>query len=120
MLKQYVQRLYNMIYSRGHIEIELLDFNKLSDRQGSLEGRLTFVDGSMLDFDETFLVRNRRITKLRYTYHYQDESGALIFRYDNAPHFPNLPTYPNHKHVESGVEPAQAPDLGDVLREIDA
>ena len=119
MVKRYFQRLYNMIHSRGHVEIELLDFDELSDRQGSVEGRLAFVDGSVLVFDEVFLLRNRQIAKLRYAYHYQDDAGQLIFRYDNAPHFPNLPTYPDHKHVGPRVEPTLAPDLGDVLREID-
>ncbi|MFQ5612729.1 MAG: hypothetical protein ACE5H9_11415 [Anaerolineae bacterium] len=30
-----------------------------------------------------------------------------------------MPTYPHHKHISSNVEPAEPPDLGEVLREID-
>ncbi len=41
------------------------------------------------------------------------------FRYDNAPHFPDLPGFPDHKHTPQGVEPAEPPDLSDVLREVD-
>jgi hypothetical protein len=43
----------------------------------------------------------------------------VIFRYDNAPHYPHIFTYPHHKHVGSAVEPAQVPDFSDVLREIE-
>jgi hypothetical protein len=28
--------------------------------------------------------------------------GHLIIRWDNAPHFPDLPTFPHHKHLASG------------------
>ena len=119
MLKSYLYRLYDTIVSRGYVEIKLLVFDDLAGRQGSIEGRLTFFDGSLLDFDEVLLLRNKQIVKLRYAYHYQDESGGLIFRYDNAPHYPNILTYPHHKHVGSVVEPAQVPDLSDVLREIE-
>lgn len=56
----------------------------------------------------------------RYAYHYQNVSSEVIFRYDNAPHYPNLPTHPHHKHVGStAVEPSPVPDLSEVLREIE-
>ena len=38
---------------------------------------------------------------------------------ENAPHYPDILTYPHHKHIGSAVEPAQAPDLSEVLREIE-
>jgi hypothetical protein len=63
----------------------------------------------------------RRVVKWRYSYHYQDSEGKLIFRHDNAPHHPEIETHPHHKHVGSddNVIASQPPDLGDVLREID-
>jgi len=45
----------------------------------------------------------------------------MIFRYDNAPHFPDIPTAPHHKHIgENDVVAANAPDLESVLKEIEA
>lgn len=111
MLNSYLYRLYDTVVSRGYIEVEQLVFDNRSNRRGSIRGRLNFHDGSMLDFGEVLMYRNKQIEKLRYTYHYQDASGKTIFRYDNAPHYPNLPTYPHHKHAGSAIEPAQAPDL---------
>jgi hypothetical protein len=119
MLKRYLHRLYDTIVSRGYIEVEHLAFDELTDRQGIVEGRLRFHDGSLLDFDEVVLLRDEQIVKLRYAYHYQNQSGEMIFRYDNAPHYPNIPTYPHHKHVGSDVEAAQVPDLSEVLRQIE-
>ena len=43
----------------------------------------------------------------------------IKFTYDNAAHHPKVATHPDHKHTPAGVEPASAPDLTDVLREID-
>jgi hypothetical protein len=119
MVKRYLHRLYDTIISRGYVEIERLDFDELPGRQGIIEGRLKFHDGSLLDFDEVILLRHKQLVKLRYAYHYQNEAGEVIFRYDNAPHHPNILTYPHHKHVGSAVEPVQAPDLSEVLREIE-
>ena len=84
-----------------------------------IEGWLKFHNGSLLEFDEVIIFRNDQIVKLRYAYHYQNEAGEVIFRYDNAPHHPHILTYPHHKHVSTTVEPAQAPDLSDVLHEIE-
>jgi len=119
MLNRYLHRLYNTIISRGYVEIERLGFDELPESQGIIEGRLKFHDGSLLDFDEVIIFRNQQIVKLRYAYHYQNESGEVIFRYDNTPHYPNIFTYPHHKHVGSVVESAQIPDLSEILREIE-
>jgi hypothetical protein len=119
MLNRYLHRLYDTIISRGHVEVERLDFDELPGRQGIIEGRLRFHDGSLLDFDEVVLLRNEQIVKLRYAYHYQNKSREAIFRYDNAPHHSSIITFPHHKHVGSDVEPAQVPDLSEVLREIE-
>lgn len=119
MVNRHLQRLYNTIHSRGYIQIDQLVFNNLSNQQGTIRGQLRFFDGSILDFGEVVILQNRQIVKLRYSYHYQDESGELIFRYDNAPHYPKLPTHPHHKHVGTAVESAEVPDLSEVLREIE-
>ena len=54
-----------------------------------------------------------------YKFHYQQTDSTLIFRYDSAPHYPDLSTFPHHKHTPAGVFEAESPDLADVLREID-
>ena len=120
MIYHYLTRLQTIVDSRQDIQIERFDSQQISARDGRLAGRLRFYDGSTLDFRETFRAQHRRIEKVVYTYHYQHADGSLIFRYDNAPHYPDLPGFPAHKHERDRVIPAPPPDLGDVLREIDA
>jgi hypothetical protein len=119
MVNTYLQRLYDTIISRGYVEVEQLVIDTWSNKRGAISGRLNFHDGSSMDFGEVIIHQSRQIVRLRYTYHYQDASGEMIFRYDNAPHHPNVPTHPHHKHVGSAIEQSQPPDISMVLREID-
>ncbi len=79
-----------------------------------------FIDNSLLHFRELFVGQERSFKKT-YTYHYQRSDGTMVFRYDNAPHFPKLPSAPRHKHIgENDVIAANAPDLQSVLKEIES
>ena len=119
MIHQYLARLQALLDSRQEIHVERFDARQLSALDGRIAGRLRFYDGSILKFREEFRVRNRKIVKVIYAYHYQRADGSLVFRYDNAPHHPGLPNFPHHVHIEDRVEPADPPDLHDVLQKID-
>lgn len=99
------------------------DFQTQHEDRGEvwfLRVNVYFIDNSLLHFRELFVGQENPFKKT-YTYHYQREDGTLVFRYDNAPHFPELPTAPHHKHVgENEVTAADTPDLQSVLKEIEA
>ena len=119
-LKRHLERLRDTIHSRREIHVECFRIEEvLPDRLGAVEGRLRFYDGSLLEFTETVIERGVVLIKTDYAYHYQRADGTLIFRYDNAPHHPEVSTYPDHIHVEGRVEATAPPDLSDVLRRID-
>ena len=121
-LSRYLDRLYAMIHSRQEIvveEFELLDQSATAGRTSELFMRLCFWDGSLLQVEEVLVVRAFAIVKVRYNYHYQRADGTQVFRYDNAPHYPDLPGFPEHKHEGDQVLSAPAPDLSQVLRETD-
>ncbi len=46
-----------------------------------------------------------------------DVNNRLIFRYDNAPHHRQVPTFPHHKHLPEEVVESSAPDIAAVLDE---
>jgi hypothetical protein len=39
-----------------------------------------------------------QIDVVTYSYHWADTDGNLIRRWDNTPHFPDLPGFPHHIH----------------------
>jgi len=93
-----------------------LQLNQRSSVRGFIDGALHFHEGSQLIFRE-FLDTTRDNPRLIYTYHYQNATQELIFRYDNAAHRPAL-TQPTHKHSPDGIETASPPTLAGVLDEI--
>lgn len=52
------------------------------------------VDGGVLHIREYASEAERM-----YSFHWQDQSGHLIRRWDNAPHHPNLNTFPHHSSI---------------------
>jgi len=121
-LSRYLDRVYATIHSRHEIEVEefeLFDQFATGARTSELFMRLRFLDGSLLQVEGALVVRAFAIVKVRHNYHYQRADGTQVFRYDNAPHYPDLPSFPEHKHEGDQVLWAPAPDLSQVLRETD-
>jgi hypothetical protein len=66
---------------------------------GHLRVRLTLADGNQLEFSE-YVQRSAtgEIAVITYRYHWADADNQLIKRWDNTPHFPDLPRFPDHMH----------------------
>jgi Family of unknown function (DUF6516) len=92
---------------------------KRASTEGYLRGDVLFRDNSLLHFRE-LVTTEPTVHRISYTYHYQSAEGKMIFRYDDANHFPMLASAPHHKHTgENDVSAANAPDLHAVLYEIE-
>ena len=83
---------------------------------GLRKGVLSFSDDSKLFFREYVDLRYKT-EKETYSFHYQNQDGGLIFRYDNAAHKPS-PGFTDHKHVGEQIVRAEIPNLREVLEEI--
>jgi hypothetical protein len=55
-----------------------------------------------------------------YSYHWTDANNTLIKRWDNTPHFSDMPGFPHHIHhgVTGEVAPGQPMSIFAVLDEI--
>jgi len=78
-----------------------------TDLDAHILGTLELFDGSKLEFSEYVQVAPGSVIDVTtYSYHWTDALGNLICRWDNAPHCPNLPGFPHHRHeiflTESG------------------
>ncbi len=87
-------RTLDLLKSRKIIEkSELLDF-----KQGKgfyyLRIKAILKEGSELHIRE-YVSENKYL----YSYHWQDNEGQLIIRWDNSPHHRHLRTFPHHKHT---------------------
>ena len=120
MLGPYIEHIQNTVeqFSAASFVVEAsLDIDVRPGGQAYIVGKLYFIDGSVLHFREYLDSTARGVEKITYTYHYQEATGALLFRYDNANHRPPL-GFRAHKHLPNGIIPADPPTLEDVLLEI--
>ena len=119
LLKDYLIELYETIDEFTQTSL-ILSSNVITDfrtdKIGFIKGSLSFIDGSTLFFKEYLDVRYRLI-KHTYSFHYQDRSSLLRFRYDNALHKPDL-GFQDHKHTIHGPSPSTVPDLREILEKI--
>jgi hypothetical protein len=117
-LIEYLEHVQSLLAASPFVHEPILSFD---DRRNAwfVRGDIYFIDNSRLHFRELF-VRQETPVKIAYAYHYQHSDGAMIFHYDNAPHFPNLLTGPHHKHTsETNVIAANSPDFETVIREFE-
>ena len=122
MIEEYFEAVKALLQSLPLSQSPEVDYDYRDRETGFLKGDLVFKDGSRLDFREFVQVKlGHPIHRYMYAFQYMDAGGALIFRYDDTKHFPNLPAAPHHKHVgENDVIAADSPDLQSVLKEIEA
>jgi len=119
LIDDYFQGIAACLADSGLVPSSNVTFDRRSLYVGFVRGDIYFLDGSLLHLRE-FVNVQHGVDRYTYVYHYQGPDGRFLFRYDNTPHFPNLLTFPHHKHEghESNVVPAVAPDLLTILAEI--
>jgi len=93
---------------------------QLSATIGYIEGGVTFVDNSRLVFFEFLRQTAEGVQREKYRYHFMDSDDQLIFRYDNAPHHPEIATHPDHKHLPTGLTESIALHFAEMLAEIES
>jgi len=86
-------------------------------KQAVIKSTIVLVNGSVLHIKE-YIDARQKVERTDYAYQYQDKTGRLIFRYDNARHRPEL-EYRDHKHLADGsIVPSSMPRITDVVDEV--
>ena len=107
---------------RGDPLVIFVDLHRIytSPETGYIKGEIIFIDNSSLIMFQHVRIKEYKVIITDYRYHYMDADNRLIFRYDNAPHHPEIHTFPYHKHFPFGIEKASLPSIEEVLAEIDS
>ena len=88
-----------------------------SPNSAYIKAKVRFIDNSLLNlFQHVCLKESEPV--INYRYHYMDSKNNLIFRYDNAPHYPDTSTFPHHKHIPSGTVRSEMPSIRNLITEI--
>jgi len=88
---------------------------------GMLRYRLTLCDSSLLEMFEFFQIVKEKVQVIKYSFHWQDMTGQLMKRWDNAAHHPELSESPHHVHEgsEENVQPHEPINAEEVLKLIE-
>ncbi|MGA1411445.1 MAG: toxin TumE [Prochlorotrichaceae cyanobacterium] len=118
LLATYLDLVENAIESLRDAYVERYQEEILTPIRLNLKIRVRFSTGNLLEISEAIVIENNSLMWLDYRYHYQDDQNKLIFRYDSTPHFPNLPSFPHHKHLPKEVIACQKPAIWEVVQEV--
>ena len=82
--------------------------------------RLKLKDASTVELTERLVEGQGQLSVTKYRFHWQNESGKLIKRWDNAPHHLEIVTFPDHLHdgLEDYVIPFKKISGLDILTDI--
>ena len=117
LLSQYLADVETALKELKSAYIEHYSEEILTPFRVNLRIRVRFVNGHLLEINEAVIIKNGQIAYLSYRYHLQDKQNKLVFRYDNAPHFPTLDNFPHHKHLPDNVDSTKKISIVDAIKE---
>lgn len=117
VIQFYLEEIEQLLLSYSNAYVEEYSAVILTTERANLRLRVRFDFRCLLAISEVLVVVNNQITYIDYRYHFQDEQNKLIFRYDSTPHFPDLLSFPHHKHLPDQVIACEKPYIADVIEE---
>lgn len=93
-----------------------ISFDEIDATECYIRGTLSLLGDMELHVAE-YVKTEPDFERLKYRYHLQTaEDGVLVSRWDNVAHYPQLSTFPHHRHDSSGgVQPSQPMDIATLL-----
>jgi hypothetical protein len=115
--RDYFDQVDQILEAYPDVYVENYNATILSSERANLKLRLRFYFQYLLSISEALIVVDEQITAIDYRYYFQDGQNNLIFRYDNTPHFPNLSSFPHHKHLVDRVIACDQPNIAVVIQD---
>ena len=117
ILSDYLNQVEQAIVQSPNVYVERYEEEILTSIRANLRIRLRFAQTHLLEINEAIVITDNQLKFLDYRYHFQDERNCLVFRYDSTPHFPDISTFPHHKHLPNDVISSHKPETIQVLKE---
>ncbi|MBD2176057.1 hypothetical protein H6F42_03865 [Pseudanabaena sp. FACHB-1998] len=115
--RDYFDQVDQLLEVYPNVYVENYNATILSSERANLKLRSRFYFKYLFSISEALIVVDDQIMVIDYRYHFQDGQNNLIFRYDNTPHFPNLSSFPHHKHLEDFVVSSDQPSITMVIQD---
>ncbi len=117
LLSRYLGDVAIDVRKLENAKVERYEEESLSANRVNLRIRIRFLSGYLLELNESAIVEAGHIRHLGYRYHFQNIENNLVFRYDDTPHFPEIDSFPHHKHLKDNVVAVDKPSILKVIEE---
>jgi len=107
--------MFSLLYSiNNHKCVQELEISECINEAGLeyFKGKAILIDGTVLHIREVVTPNENK-----YSYHWQSSNGKFLRRWDNAPHWLKIETFPHHTHIgnEKNIESSIQVTIIDVL-----
>ena len=108
--------MLSRLQARPRLILDVLQYeHQVSGHVEQFKAIVILVDGSRLHVNEVWL---RNVLR-KYAHYWLTVNGELIQGWDNAPHHPQITTYPDHSHTPEQVHSSSIRTLDDLLNELE-
>jgi hypothetical protein len=120
-LRQYFDALESCLIESPVIVSYRIVSQEVTAADGKLRVEAATSNGGQAEFFVYAAESEGAIQTRKYSFHWQDAQGQLIRRWDNVPHYPDLPNAPHHVHQADGTVTGMAyiPDLFLAIEEME-
>lgn len=99
--RSYVDQIKSALNGSPVVADWILINETILGNRGHIRVRLALTNGDFVEASEFFQIQTNGIQQQRYRYQWMDSTKTkLRKRWDNAPHFREIDTFPHHVHVE--------------------
>lgn len=116
-VRVYFQQIQEIIDRYEEVSSAHLSFDEIDQIECYIRGMLQLLNGFTLHVAE-YVITEPAFLRDKYRYHLQDPDNHLITRWDNAPHHPEVSSFPDHQHNQDGT--VQASTSMDIPKALDA
>ncbi len=103
IIRQYFDALEACLIESPVIVSYRVVSQEITAADGKLRIEAVTINGGQAEFFIYVAESEGGIQTRKYSFHWQDVQGQLIRRWDNAPHYPDLPDAPHHVHEADGT-----------------
>jgi hypothetical protein len=117
---EYFSQLLDVTRENSWVRNEELTFREIDEKEGYIRGTLALHRGYTLYVAGYVHLIQGHPECIKYRYQLQDKKDKLLARWDNAPHYETIATYPHHKHCrDEKIVPSQPMDIFLILSNLD-
>ncbi len=116
--REYFQIVQEAIRLAPYVLSFEIAFEEIDLQECYIRGVLQLEGGMQLHIAE-YVITGPAFDRTKYRYHLQNSDGQLLVRWDNAPHYRAITSFPHHRHEADGsVQASPAMDIEEVLQAI--